>query len=122
MNPTAITLLFGLTGVAAIGYTVVKLAAQARTGDWDLVVKTVIAVFACIAAALLLWCTDFADFVAFSVGGHEFVLTSLNWQTIVWIGLSIGFTVAAGTDVLRAIDNTRSSATPTLVNPSPPEG
>lgn len=117
-----ITLLFGLTGVAAIGYKVVTLATQARNKDWDGITKTVVAVFACIAAALLLWSTDFADFVAFSVQDHQFIYSTLGWSTIVWIGLSIGFTVAAGTDVLRAVDNTRSSSSGILVGNSTPEG
>lgn len=119
---SSLTLFLGLTGVAAIGYQVLKLVAQVRAGDWDMVVKLVIVVGVCVLAALLLWSTDFAEFIAFDAGeGRKLVLSTLSAATVVWLGIAIGFIVAAGTDVLRALDNTRTSSTPPIVQ-SPPEG
>jgi hypothetical protein len=100
---------------------VVDFPAYIKGKDYDSVVKTSLAWIAGIAVAFLLQATDFAK--DFQLAGV--VLADTNPATVIFFGLSIASAASVGTDFLASRDNTRTSATPSIVGPpapAPPQG
>lgn len=122
LDPSSVTaavgLIFSLVGVIAITKKAVDFVAWVKNGNWDAVVKTVIAIVAAIALTFVLRETDFSNQV--TVLGTT--LDTMNNWTVAYIGLALGAIAAFGVDFLAARDNTRSSATAPIVGGPQPEG
>jgi hypothetical protein len=95
---------------------IVDFPAYIKAQDWNAVTKTVLPWLAGVAFAFHLQATDFARDLQLA----GVVLADTNAATVILFGLSLGSTASVGSDVLAAVDNTRSSAVPPLVDPAPP--
>lgn len=85
--------------------------------DWNGVVTQLVVWLVGIGLTWLLSASDFANGV--EIGGLD--LGNLNTASIVLVGLSLSSTASfLGQDLIKALDNTQSAATPNLVEKSDP--
>lgn len=84
--------------------------------EWNGVITVLSVWLAGVVVITLLAQTDFAD----SINVLDRTLSSLNFATQVFLGLTIGSVGSFANEVTGAIDSTRSTAKPTLTG-SPPE-
>lgn len=114
----ALALLFSVLGMVAIVKKLTDVVAYVKGKDWSSVLKVTLAVAFGISVALLFWCSTFAATIEVVPGR---TLGSLSLADVVILGLALGMIAAFGTDWLAGIDNTRTSATPSLTEPATPE-
>jgi len=99
--------------VAAVVKKTVDFVGQVSQKDTNAVAKQVIAWVTGVGGAFLLQHSDFATQIqATSV----LTLADASWGTVVLFGLGIASTASAGNDLLAAVDPTRSSAAPPVID------
>lgn len=90
---------------------IINLIKFLRAGDWDGVVTTVSVWLAGVIVVLLVAQTDFADGIP--VGNHT--LATLNFWSLVFLGLTIGGTAIFGNEIKKALDGGDSAKKPPLL-------
>lgn len=96
----------------ALVYQLVGILRSARGKDWNGVFTPLIAMVAGVLAVLVFAQTDFASGI--SVG--DMTLASLNFWSLVLVGITVGTGGSVVNDTLGAVDSTRSTAKPHLLD------
>lgn len=94
-----------------IVWKVVDFVKYASAGDKNAVTTQGVVMVVAVALTFLFAQTAFAS--SFDLGTES--LATLNWASLLFIGISIGAGTSVGVDVKKAIDNRDSAATPALM-------
>lgn len=107
-----------LAALTATVFTVISLLRYLRGRDWNGAFTIVSVWVAGIVVLLLFAQTDWAETLTIP-GLAEEPLSTLNFASLVVLGLQLGSTATAFNEVRGAIDNTSSTAKPKLVQDGP---
>lgn len=97
--------------MAALVFTVINFFKAVRNGDTNAWTTQLIVWVSGVVVVFLVAQTDFAESVTFG----EWVLSGLNFASLVFIGLTVASLATVGNELKKAFDNTDSAATPPLV-------
>lgn len=101
-----------LVALAAMVFTFINFLRYLSKGSWNGAVTIAISWLAGVVGVFLVAQTDFASSIP--LGDHT--LASLNGWSLLFVGLTIASTGSALSDTISAIDHSRSSAKPHLLN------
>lgn len=97
-----------LLAAVTLVWKVVDFVKYLRARDVDNALTQAAVWLAGVAVTLLLAGTNFADGIVIGDVG----VGTMNWQSLLLVGLSLGSTASALVDVKKAVDNTDSAAVP----------
>lgn len=101
--------------MAALILKVVDFLRYAKAADMNGVLTQLITWVAGVVVLLLVAQTDWADGIPIG----DTPLSALGFWSIVFAGMSAGSVASVGKDTLKSVDNSNSSAIPTLVDSGP---
>lgn len=105
-----------LVQMAVLVFAIINFLKAVRAKDANSAFTQVIVWVAGVLVVLLAAETDFADGIM--LGDQP--LTTLNFWSLLFVGLTISSLATFGTEIKKALDNTDSAATPMLLTPPPP--
>jgi hypothetical protein len=103
--------------LVALVFTVINWFRYLSGRDWNGVITQLCVWGGGVVAVFLFANTDFADA---SIPGTAISFAAANGWSLLFIGLTIGSSASVVTEVVKAVDNTRSSAKPKLLRVEPP--
>lgn len=108
-----------LVALAAIIWKVTSFVKFALARQWSGVKAQLVA---WLVATVVVFLAAQADVANGTMIG-DLALSSLDWQSLVLLALTVGSTASVGYDILKGIDGSNSAAEPSIgsvVSPSPP--
>lgn len=101
-----------LVSLIALVYQIIGILRSARGKDWNGVFTPLAAMLAGVVGVLMFAQADFASGI--NVG--DMTLATLNTWSLILVGISIGTGGSVLNDTLGAVDSTRSTAKPHLID------
>lgn len=101
----------------ALVFTTINWLRYLAGRDWNGVITQLCVWAGGVAAVFLFGSSDFGDA---TIPGTSITFESANGWSLLFIGLTIGSAASAFTEVVKAVDQTRTSAKPKLIPDPPP--